>query len=355
MATGQTVRIGVSINNTTGITGKAYQISDLIRAGVEAEAMGFDVIWVHDAPLGRRTTAAYDPINILSFIGGRTKRINLGTGILMPHVRNPVILAQQWGTLFTACEGRAIMGVGAGAGTGTLLKREYEALAALRHDSTLDPKRIYEGRGKFFTETMEVVRRLWAEDKFSYRGEFYSFDEVTLGQARPATMPTVLMGAGIYFPLKEGAPVHHSWQEKYAGKFIFGPYKRIVDHADGWLGLHLTPAQYEEKWARVMAYAAEAKPGRRFIKGFNCFVNVNEDRKAAWQGVKDHLADFHGPPVWDDLVDRWAVAGPPEHVAAVLQSYIDVGVEVFQMVIGSPDQFGQMRRIADEVLPRLKR
>ena len=90
-------------------------------------------------------------------------------------------------------------------------------------------------------------------------------------------------------------------------------------------------------------------------KGFNCFVNVNENRVLARAAVKDHLADFHGPPVWDDVVDRWAVVGPPAEVARILQGYIDVGVTVFQLVIGSPDQFGQMKRIADEVLPRLER
>ena len=347
--------VGVSINNATEITGKSYELADLLRAGVQAEAMGFDAVWVHDAPLGRRTTAAYDPIAVLSYIAGATKRIALGSGVLMPHVRNPVILAQQWATLFAASGGRAIMGVGTGAGTGTLLKREYEALTALRHNSTLDPQRIYEARGRLFSETIDVIRRLWSEDKFSHHGEFYSFNEITLGQARPLSLPPVLMGAGIYFPLKPGAPVHHSWQEKFAGKFVFGPYKRIVDHADGWLGLHLTAAQYEEKWARVMKYAAEKAPNKVFTKAFNCFVNVDEDRDAARDGVRRHLADFHGPPVWDDLVDRWALAGPPEEVAATLQSYIDIGVTVFQLVIGSPDQFGQMKRIAEEVLPLLKR
>ena len=38
-----------------------------------------------------------------------------------------------------------------------------------------------------------------------------------------------------------------------------------------------------------------------------------------------------------------------------MQGYIDIGVTVFQLVIGSPDQFGQMKRIAEEVLPRLER
>ena len=247
--------------------------------------MGFDAIWVHDAPLGRRTTAAYDPIAVLSYIGGATKRIALATGILMPHVRNPVILAQQWATLFSASGGRAIMGVGTGAGTGTLLKREYEALAALRHDSTLDPQRIYAVRGRFFAETMDVVRRLWSEDKFSYRGEFYTFDEVTLGQARPPVAPPVLMGAGIYYPLKPGAPVHHGWQEKFAGKFVFGPYKRIVDHADGWLGLHLSPQQYEEKWARVQAYADEKAPGKSLHQGVQllCQCRRGPRRCARWR------------------------------------------------------------------------
>ena len=49
------------------------------------------------------------------------------------------------------------------------------------------------------------------------------------------------------------------------------------------------------------------------------------------------------------------MAGPPEQMAARLQSYIDIGVNIFQLVIGSPDQLGQMRRIAEEVLPLLKR
>jgi coenzyme F420-dependent glucose-6-phosphate dehydrogenase len=352
---GKQVLVGVSVNNVTEFAGKNYNLLELIRAGAEAEAMGFDGIWVHDAPFGRRTTAAYDPVNLLSAIAGKTKRIFLGTGILAPQLRNPVLLAQQWATLHAASEGRALMGVGTGAGKPSLVQRQFKAVGALRHDTALDPQKLYEGRGRMFAETMDIMRRLWSEDKISYDGEFYKFEDITLGFARPPSMPPVLMGAGIYFPLQRGGPVHHAWKEKNAGKFLFGPYKRIVDYADGWLGLHLKPEEYEEKWQRVEAYAQETKPGKGFVKALNCFVNVDDDPDKAWQGVKDHLGEFHGPPIWDDLVDRWAVSGPPEAVAAKLQGYIDIGVTVFQLVIGSPDQLGQMRRIAEEVLPRLKR
>ena len=134
MQLGDTLVIGVSVNNVTGISGKSYAVGDLLHAAVEAEAMQFDAIWVHDAPLGRRTLAALDPVTVLAAVAAQTKTLRLGTGILTPQLRNPVSLAQQWATLFALSEGRAIMGVGSGAGTPTLLKREFEALAALRHD-----------------------------------------------------------------------------------------------------------------------------------------------------------------------------------------------------------------------------
>jgi alkanesulfonate monooxygenase SsuD/methylene tetrahydromethanopterin reductase-like flavin-dependent oxidoreductase (luciferase family) len=354
MGFGDELIIGVSVNNVTGISGKSFGISDLLHAATEAEAMGFDAIWVHDAPLGRRTLAALDPVAILSAVAATTKTLRLGSGILTPQLRNPVYLAQQWATLFEISEGRAIMGVGSGAGTPTLLKREFAALAALQHDSTLDPVRLYEKRGALFDECLDIMRRLWSEDKFSYAGELFRFDEVTLGEARPSAMPPVLVAAGIYFPQKAGAPVHHGWTEKNAGKFILGAYKRVANYGDGWMTVHVSPEEYDGYWAKIQAHADEACRGKRIVKAFNCFINVNPDPAKARQEVKDHLADFHGPPIWDDVVDRWAVAGPPEGIAGRLQEYVDRGVRIFQLVIGSPDQLGQMRRVAEQVLPLIR-
>jgi alkanesulfonate monooxygenase SsuD/methylene tetrahydromethanopterin reductase-like flavin-dependent oxidoreductase (luciferase family) len=355
MRFGDELIVGVSVNNVTGISGKSYRVQDLLHAVVEAEAMGFDAIWVHDAPLGRRTLAALDPVAILSAAATRTKTLRLGSGILTPHLRNPIHLAQQWATLFEISEGRAIMGVGTGAGTTTLLKREFAALAALRHDSNLDPERLYERRGRLFDECLDIMRRLWSEDKFSYAGELFRFDEVTLGEARPSAMPPVLIAAGIYCPLKPGAPVHHGWVEKNAGKFILGPYKRVAAYGDGWMTVHVSPDEYDTHWGKIQAHADTACGGKQIVKAFNCFVNVDPDPVKARQGVKDHLADFHGPPIWDDVVDRWAVAGPPARIAARLQEYVDRGVRIFQLVIGSPDQLGQMRLIAEQVLPLIRR
>ncbi|MGE0733409.1 MAG: LLM class flavin-dependent oxidoreductase [Alphaproteobacteria bacterium] len=346
--------VGISVNNATGITDHGYELPDLLRAAYEAEQMGFDAVWVHDAPFGRRTLAAFDPVTVLAMIAGRTKRIQLCTGIIVPQFRNPVSLALQWASLFELAEGRAIMGVGSGAGTPRLQQRAYTAVAALRHGTTLDPERLYQRRGPLFAECLAVLRKLWAEDKVSFQGEFYRFDDVSLGHARPRSMPPIIVGAGNYFPKQPGAPVHHGWQEKNAGKFMPGPYKRVAELGDGWITPHVTPAEYEMFWRQIQDHADVVVPGKSIVKAFNCFVYVDDDPAAAREMVKKHLGDFHGPPIWDDVVERWAIAGPAALVAARLQQFIDVGVRIFQLVIGSPDQFGQMKLIAEKVLPLLR-
>jgi coenzyme F420-dependent glucose-6-phosphate dehydrogenase len=344
--------IGVSINNLTGITGHTYGLDEMIRAAVAAEDLGFDGIWVHDALFGRRTMASYDSVSILAAIAGRTRTLKLCTGILQPHLRNPIALALSWATLHSLSGGRAILGMGTGGGKDTLVTRQYEALTALRHTSDLDPRAIYQDRGRLFVECIEIMNRLWREDKITYHGEFYRFDNVTLGEGRPSEPPPTLLGAGIYVPREYGGPAHHLWSEETAGRFLLGRYKRIVNLSDGWLANHTTLEEYDASWARIQAYAEERKPGKKFAKAFNCFVNVNDDRAAARREATDFLNKWH-TMIAEDVVDRWVMSGPAEDVAAQLRQFQERGVNIFQLVVASPDQFGQMRRIA-EVLPLLK-
>lgn len=345
--------IGVSINNLTGITGYRYGLREMLRAAEEAEALGIDGVWVHDAPLGRRTVASYDSVSILSAIASRTRDLKLCTGVLQPHLRNPVSLALEWATLYALSEGRAIMGVGTGGGKPALVKRQYETAAALRHDSGLDPAAIYARRGRLFAENVEILNRLWREDKVSFHGELYRFEDVTLGEARPATPPPVLMSSGIYVPREYGGPVHHLWSTETAGRFLLGRYKRVVNLSDGWLACHPTPQEFDDCWSKIDTYARERTPGKSYAKAYNCFVNVGNDPEKARTEATAFLDQWH-TMIADDVVDRWVVSGPPEMVAEQLHEFQRRGVNIFQLVVASPDHFGQMRLIAEKVLPLLR-
>ena len=334
--------------------------------------MGFDAVWVHDALGGRRTTAAYCPIGALTAVAAQTKRIKLCTGILIPQIRNPVHVAQQWATLWEVSQGRAVMGAGTGAGKSTIFKRQFDALVAVRgpNKDALEPAQFFKRRTALFSESLDVMNRLWTEDKFAYDGEFFKFGEMTLGIARPAEKPPILVGGGIYVP-RDGVGAHHyTWNQEVAGTLMMGPKIRrvIAEQGDGWLAVHPSPEEYAEIWADIGRIAAEAGKGPGSgavygggtVMGMNWFANCDDDSRVAWEGVQKQLTDFHGPPpgrdkASPDLVDRWALSGTGKQMADKINRYIDLGVSVFQLVIASFDQLGMMRKIAEQVLPHVNR
>lgn len=346
--------VGVSLNNLGGITGRGYTLQDLMRYAREAEAMGFDAVWVHDAPGGRRTVAAYDPPVVLSAVAGCTERVLLCSGVIAPHLRNPVSLAASWASLQEISDGRSVLGVGGGAGKTSLVCRQYQALAALRGPDDMLASRLYERRGRLFEESVTVIRRLLHEDKITFDGEFFRFSEVTLGAARPSVAPPIIVAGGNYYPKAPGGPVHHEWRERRAGLYRVGSCRRIGSLGDGWITPHATPREYAAAAAKISTERRENSADQPFIWAYNVFVNVGDDPEQARLELRNHLESFHGPPVGDDVVDRWGICGPPELVAARLNEFVAQGVQLFQLVIGSHEQGTQMRRLAEHVLPLLR-
>ena len=70
---------------------------------------GYDSVWVGDSVLAR---PRHDPLTLLAGVAGRVPRVALGTAVLLPALRNPVLLAHQVATLDQVSEGRFILGVG---------------------------------------------------------------------------------------------------------------------------------------------------------------------------------------------------------------------------------------------------
>lgn len=202
----------------------------LLDLAVEAESLGYHSVWLGDRLL---SSPRYDPIVTLAAIAARTRSIRLGTAILQNHMRNPVVLALEWGTLDTISGGRTILGLGLGGGKPETIARDCEVAGF--------PKTQ---RGKIFEEGIEVLKALWTEESVTFEGKFYRLRDVALGY-KPVQKPhpPIWVAAGYYNPVEPGTGPTGYHVPADAGKFR-GPLERVARLADGWLTEAATPTEY---------------------------------------------------------------------------------------------------------------
>jgi probable F420-dependent oxidoreductase len=93
-----------------------------------------------------------DPLIVLAAVASGTRRVRLGTGVLLAALRRPAVLAKQLATLDVLSNGRVDLGVGVG-----WQREEYEAVGL-----------AFERRGRLLDHTLEVCRTLWTEARADY-------------------------------------------------------------------------------------------------------------------------------------------------------------------------------------------
>lgn len=144
----------------------------------EAEQFGFDSVWVGDhlayppAYAERFGTVFYEAVTTLTWVAAATRRVRVGTAVLVLPYRHPLVLARQLATLDVLSGGRLTVGVGAG-----WMAEEFAALGVPLAE-----------RGARTDEALHVLRLLWGADQACFAGRFYRFDEV-LATPRPIQRP----------------------------------------------------------------------------------------------------------------------------------------------------------------------
>ncbi len=134
-----------------------------IELAVEAEELGYDTIWLtehHFVPDGY--SPALMPIG--AAVAVRTRKIRIGTFVLLLPMHNPLRVAEDAATVDILSNGRLDLGLGQGY--------RVEELNAFNI-----PRRERAGR---LEEGTEVIRRAWTESNFSFEGKHYKFSNVTV-------------------------------------------------------------------------------------------------------------------------------------------------------------------------------
>ncbi len=148
----------------------------LVAFARHAEDCGFEGLYVQDHIVlypGARygagelspTLPFLDPLDCLSFVAAATRRILLGTGVLLLPYRHPVVLAKRLATIDVLSRGRMrLLTVGLGA-----LPGEAKALGV-----------DFRSRGRRADEAIDVLRLLWSggPEGVGHRGEFFAFDDM---------------------------------------------------------------------------------------------------------------------------------------------------------------------------------
>ncbi|MBV9755427.1 MAG: LLM class flavin-dependent oxidoreductase, partial [Alphaproteobacteria bacterium] len=144
--------------------------TELLDFACLAEARGFDSVFVSDHFQPWRHTGGHAPFSLawLGALGARTARVVMGTSVLTPTFRyHPTTVAQAFATLGAMFPDRVVLGVGTGESlnevpaTGLEWPDFKERFARLR-------------------EALTLIRRLWAEERVTFEGQYYRTHEATI-------------------------------------------------------------------------------------------------------------------------------------------------------------------------------
>ncbi len=283
-----------------------------------AEAAGFDSVWIGDSLIAR---PRHEPLTLLAAVAARTKRVRLGTAVLLPALRNPVVLAQIVATLDRIAEGRVILGVGIAADA-PAIRKEFAAAGV-----------PWERRVGRYLETLEICRALWRRDGVSFSGKHFTLDNVTMEPKphRPGGPPIWIGGSGPT-ALRDAA--------RFDAWFPTGP---SVDF-------------FAEHFPRVQAAARAAGRAPDAVTGA-AYVTLALDARpaAAEQRLHGFLESYYGAPARVIMARQATYAGPAEGCVEWLQRWIDAGARHISLRFAGGDQVAQVDEAARRLLPRLKR
>ncbi|MBZ9810986.1 MULTISPECIES: LLM class flavin-dependent oxidoreductase [unclassified Mesorhizobium] len=289
----------------------------LVDYGVRVEELGFDSVWVWDHMLlgVDPNFPIIDSLTVLTGIAARTKRIKMGTGILVLPLRNPVALAKQLSSMDQLSDGRLVMGMASG-----WYKREFDAMGT-----------PFEKRGKIMDENLEIMRRLWTEPSVS--GEYMNHK----------------ISKAVMYPKP-----HQSEIPILIGGYVDRVLQRAGTVGDGWLTYFYRAEDFKRSWDKIRTYAKEGgKDPDKLLNASQLPIMIGPSKDAVREAMMDWLNKEWDFPEHSDCTRESAVMGSVDDCVAQLKEHIDAGV---QKIIFVPYkyQMEQVETIAREIIPRLK-
>lgn len=260
----------------------------LLQLAERAEAMGYDSVWVGDSLLAR---PRHEPLTLLAGVAGRTRRVKLGTAVLLPMLRNPVLLAHQIATVDQVSAGRLIIGIGIASDVPNV-RAEFRAAGV-----------PFEKRVGTMMEGMRLCRALWSGKPVDWNGR-WQVEQGVLG-------PT---------PAQPGGP------PIWGGGSAPAALERAGKNFDGWFPTGPDAKRWGEHWRHVQEIArAAGRSPDAVTPAVYLTIAVDDDEARAEQRINDFLVGYYGQRP-DVLRKRQACfSGSAAAAADFINGYVEQG------------------------------
>ena len=286
-----------------------------MQQAIDAEDWSYSIFWAPEF-LGIPTM---EPFAVLSAVAQHTKTIKLGTGIAGLAVRSPVQLAKAAVTTDILSNGRLVLGLGLG---GLIpIDLEVENIPNLRE------------RGRVSNERLEILYRLFTERTVSHSGNYYTFENFTLGPD-PVQKPHV--------PIWIGA--------RYLGKLTEAALKRAGTYADVFIFPADTPTTYYPyAQDKIRAYAeASGRDPDAIRYASTMWTCLGSSREQATAVANRIIPEMLSVP-WVVPDNACYGMGTPEDCIETAEQFADLGVSHILMnpccdyeeVTAQTEQFGR--------------
>jgi 5,10-methylenetetrahydromethanopterin reductase len=248
------MKFSISLNSKHGPTSKAVEYAVL------AEKAGFECVW-YCQDLFQRDVWVF-----LTAAASKTKKIDLGTGIVTPYTVNPAELVMHAATLDEYSQGRVRLGISVGA-------VEFLKWVGINVRKPLTVMR----------ESFEIIRRLLNEEQVSYNGKY--FHDWT-------------QGAYLRFkPFRNKIPLYLGAQNRRM-------LELTGEIADGGLPLLLPPEYIDEVIRRIEKGAGKVNRNVEDIDIVGCiWFSTSKDPEAAKEVLRD-LVTFYGPHLAPEMIAK---------------------------------------------------
>jgi probable F420-dependent oxidoreductase len=284
----------------------------------EAERLGFDSIWTGEHIVFHRPIL--DAVPVTAGLAAVTERVDIGPAAIMVPLRHPTLLAKELASIDIMSGGRLIIT----AGVGGDYPKEFEACGV--------PHRQ---RGKRTSEMVEIMRKYWTEDRFSYHGEIFQLDNVWMEPK----------------PVSPGGP--RIWMAGRSDAAI----ERAARLGDGYMPYMFTPEHCADSMRRIREASERLEQPLRpgFTLSAFIYVSMHEDADYARRLAVEDLGWRYNQP-FDRIVDKYCVYGDTEQVLEGLHAFAEAGVTHF--VLAPVHEEGRdhetVVRYGEELLPRMR-